>query len=119
MVGLAPATAFLLLISLSRKRLRVWGDATTHHVAARNLPCLAAWSRCLGETPSATSPKLVELEGAAEALDSLQQRLARERGDVLKDIRPPSGVSCKAGWHCALCRVVALHGCDALREAAV
>ena len=34
----------------------------------------------------AASPRLVEFEGAAQPLGGLQERLARERGEVPKDI---------------------------------
>jgi dienelactone hydrolase len=75
----------------------------------------------LGGNAFAASPKLVEFEGATQPLGSLQQRLARERGEVPKPIPGDhlQGFLAKPEGDGPFPAVVALHGCDGLREAAV
>jgi dienelactone hydrolase len=69
----------------------------------------------------AASPTLVEFEGASQPLGSLQQRLARERGEVPKDIPGDRlrGFLAKPDGNGPFPAVVALHGCSGLHEAAV
>jgi hypothetical protein len=73
----------------------------------------------LGGDALAVSPTLVELEGASQPLGSLQQRLARERGEVPKDIPGERlrGFLAKPDGNGPFPAVVALHGCDGLHEA--
>jgi len=69
----------------------------------------------------AASPKLVEFERAAQALDSLQQRLARERGEVPKNIPGDwlRGFLAKPAGDGPFPAIVVLHGCSGLPEAVV
>jgi poly(3-hydroxybutyrate) depolymerase len=69
----------------------------------------------------AASPRLVEFEGAAQPLGGLQERLARERGEIPKDIPGDllQAFLSKPDGDGPFAAVVALHGCDGLREAAV
>jgi dienelactone hydrolase len=69
----------------------------------------------------AASPKLVEFEGAPQALDSLQQRLARERGEVPKSVPGDRlrGHLAKPEGDGPFPAIVALHGCSGLPEAVV
>jgi dienelactone hydrolase len=69
----------------------------------------------------AASPALVEFEGASQPLGSLQQRLARERGEVPKDIPGDRlrGFLAKPDGNGPFPAVVALHGCSGLHEAGV
>jgi dienelactone hydrolase len=80
--------------------------------------CCAVEELC-GDT-FAASPKLVEFAGAPQPLDSLRQRLARERGiprDNLGDrIR---GFLAKPEGDGPFPAIVALHGCSGLPEAVV
>jgi dienelactone hydrolase len=63
------------------------------------------------------SPKLVEFEGAAQALDSPSQRLARERKEIAGDrLR---GFLAKPEGDGPFPAIVALHGCSGLPEAVV
>jgi hypothetical protein len=69
----------------------------------------------------AASPMLVEFEGAAQPLGGLQERLARERGDVPKDI-PGDRLQAfltKPDGNGPFAAVIALHGCSGLHEAAL
>jgi poly(3-hydroxybutyrate) depolymerase len=75
----------------------------------------------LGRDAFTESPRLVEFQGAAQALGSLQERLVRERGEALKDI-PGERLQAfltKPDGNGPFAAVVALHGCDGLREAVV
>jgi dienelactone hydrolase len=69
----------------------------------------------------AASPKLVEFEAAPRALDSLQQRLARERGEVSKLVPGDRlrGFLAKPEGDGPFPAIVALHGCSGLPEAVV
>ena len=64
------------------------------------------------------SLELVEFEGASQPLGSLQQRLARERGDVPKDIPGDRvhGYLAKPEGKGPFPAIVALHGCNGLHE---
>jgi dienelactone hydrolase len=75
----------------------------------------------LGGSAVAASLRLVQFEGAAQPLGSLQRRLASERGEVPKDIPGDrlQGILAKPDGNGPFAAVVALHGCDGLREAAV
>src|SRR5262245_53585082 len=75
----------------------------------------------LGGNAFAASPSLVEFQGAAQPLGDLQERLARERGEVSKDIPGDllQAFLAKPDGNGPFAAVVALHGCDGLREAAV
>src|SRR5262245_18753616 len=75
----------------------------------------------LGGNAFAASPRLVEFQGAAQPLGSLQERLARERGEVPKDISGDQlqAFLAKPDGNGPFAAVVALHGCNGLREAAV
>lgn len=61
---------------------------------------------------------LVEFEGASQPLGSLQQRLARERGEAPKDIPGDrvQGYLAKPEGKGPFPAIVALHGCSGLRE---
>jgi dienelactone hydrolase len=74
-----------------------------------------------GEIAFAASPRRVEFQGAAQPLGDLQQRLARERGEAPKDIPGDQlqAFLAKPEGNGPFAAVVALHGCDGLREAAV
>ena len=75
----------------------------------------------LGAAALAVSPTLVEFEGASQPLGSLQQRLARERGEAPKDIPGDRlrGFLAKPDGNGPFPAVVGLHGCNGLHEAAV
>jgi len=69
----------------------------------------------------AASPELVEFEGAPRAFDSLQQRRARERGEVPNDVPGDRlrGFLGKPDGDGPFPAIVALHGCSGLPEAVV
>src|SRR5262245_32747579 len=69
----------------------------------------------------AASPKLVDFEAAAQPLDPLQERLARERGKIPKAIRGDRlrGFLAKPEGDGPFPALVALHGCTGLPEAVV
>ena len=69
----------------------------------------------------AASPKLVEFEGAPQALDNLQQRVERGRGEVPKSVAadPLRGFLAKPEGDGPFPAIVALHGCSGLPEAVV
>ena len=75
----------------------------------------------LGGDAFAASSTLVEFEGASQPLGSLQQRLARERGEAPKDIPGDRlrGFLAKPDGNGPFPTVVALHGCGGLHEATV
>jgi dienelactone hydrolase len=75
----------------------------------------------LGGDALAASPTLVEFEGASHPLGTLQQRLARERGEIPKDIPGDrlQGYLAKPDGNGPFPAVVGLHGCGGLHEAAV
>jgi dienelactone hydrolase len=93
---------------------------TVHTAAIAFMIC------CAAEAPQycdafAASPKLVEFEGAPQALDSLQQRLARERGEGPKGVRGDRlrGLLAKPEGDGPFPAIVGLHGCSGLPEAVI
>jgi len=75
----------------------------------------------LGGHAFAGSLMRVEFQGAAQPLGSLQERLARERGDVPKDIPGDrlQAFLAKPDGNGPFAAVIALHGCSGLHEAVV
>src|SRR5215831_21122443 len=93
-------------------------SATCSSVIALMLCCGV---QVLGGDAFAASSTLVEFEGASQPLGSLQQRLARERGEAPKDIPGDRlrGFLAKPDGNGPFPTVVALHGCGGLHEATV
>jgi dienelactone hydrolase len=93
-------------------------SATYSNVIALIVCCAV---EVLGGDAFSASPTLVEFQGASQPLGSLQQRLARERGEAPKDIPGDRlrGFLAKPDGNGPFPAVVALHGCGGLREAAV
>jgi hypothetical protein len=79
---------------------------------------LFCMSQCCATAGSDDQWKRVEFESAAQPLGSLQQRLARERGEVLKDIPGDRVVAylTKPHGNGAFPAIVLLHGCSGFRE---
>jgi len=67
----------------------------------------------------AASLQLVVFEGASQPLGSLQQRLARERGEISKDVPGDrlQGFLAKPPGNGPFPAIIGLHGCSGLREA--
>ena len=64
------------------------------------------------------SLELVEFQGASQPLGTLQQRFARERGEIPKDIpgHRVHGYLAKPEGNGPFPAIVALHGCNGLHE---
>src|SRR5262245_52851568 len=73
----------------------------------------------LGGNAFAASPRLVELQGAAQPLGRLQERPARERGEVPKDISGDQlqAFLAKPDGNGPFAAVVVLHGCNGVQSA--